>query len=331
MHESRGLGDVYKRQVYILTGSENKARYIVELFREAAGLTNHQQEGYNGLVGISPESPLNFPQSITAVMRVIIAAGLPAVMLPAPLAGFTAPITLAGGLVQQNASMLAAAAMASQINPATPLIYGARLAFANMRTGSSIWGLPNVGMAGAYAVQLADYYGFVSDLYGLSCSSCTHDTQAGYEKMANGLLPLMAGADMISGLGGLASLTVASNEQLVIDNEIMRVLRKMVRGIKLDKDTLAVDVIAAAAEDQPYLLQEHTLRYLRDDEVFIPDLGFDDMWDAWENQDRRDIRQKAGHKVDQLLDSTPEDLQPSETNDIFDSIMAAAQAELVKS
>ena len=320
-----------RKPVYILTGSENKARYIVELFREAAGLTNHQQEGYNGLVGISPESPLNFPQSITAVMRVIIAAGLPAVMLPAPLAGFTAPITLAGGLVQQNASMLAAAAMASQINPATPLIYGARLAFANMRTGSSIWGLPNVAMAGAYAVQLADYYGFVSDLYGLSCSSCTHDTQAGYEKMANGLLPLMAGADMISGLGGLASLTVASNEQLVIDNEIMRVLRKMVRGIKLDKDTLAVDVIAAAAEDQPYLLQEHTLRYLRDDEVFIPDLGFDDMWDAWENQDRRDIRQKAGHKVDQLLDSTPEDLQPSETNYIFDSIMAAAQAELVKS
>ena len=103
------------------------------------------------------------------------------------------------------------------------------------------------------------------------------------------------------------------------------------RGIKLDKDTLAVDVIAAAAEDQPYLLQEHTLRYLRNDEVFIPDLGFDDTWDAWENQDRRDIRQKAGHKVDQLLDSTPEDLQPSETNDIYDSIMAAAQAELVKS
>ena len=129
----------------------------------------------------------------------------------------------------------------------------------------------------------------------------------------------------------MASLTVASYEQLVIDNEIMRVLRKMVRGIKLDKDTLAVDVIAAAAEDQSYLLQEHTLKYLRNDEVFIPDLGFDDTWDAWENQDRRDIRQKAGHKVDQLLDSTPEDLQPSETNDIYDSIMAAVQAELVKS
>jgi trimethylamine--corrinoid protein Co-methyltransferase len=319
-----------RKPVYILAGSENKARYIVELFREAAGPINDQLEGQKGLVGISPESPLNFPQSITDVMRVIISAGLPAVMLPAPLVGFTAPMTLAGGLVQQNASMLAFTAMASRINPATMLIYGARLAFANMRTGNSIWGLPNVAMAGAYAVQLADYYGFVSDVYGLSCSSCTHDTQAGYEKMANGLLPLMAGAGMISGLGGLASLTVASYEQLVIDNEIMRVLRKMVRGIKLNKDTLAVNVIAAAAEDQSYLLQEHTLKYLRNDEVFIPDLGFDDTWDAWENQNRWDIRQKAGHKVRQLLDSTSEELQPYETGDIFDSIMSAAHAELVK-
>jgi trimethylamine--corrinoid protein Co-methyltransferase len=319
-----------RKPLYILAGSENKARYIVELFRAAAGLGINQQEGYKGLVGISPESPLNFPQSITDIMRVIILAGLPAVMLPAPLAGFTAPMTMAGGLVQQNASMLAFTAIASQINPATPLIYGARLAFVNMRTGNSIWGLPNVGMAGAYSVQIADYYGFVSDVYGLSCSSCIHDTQAGYEKMANGLLPMMAGAGMISGFGGLASLTVASYEQLVIDNEIMRVLRKMSRGVNINKDTLAVDVIAAAAADQPYLLQEHTLKHLRNDEVFIPDLGFDDMWDAWENQGRLDIWQKAEHKVHQLLNSTPEDLQPYETNDIFDSIMSAAHAALVK-
>jgi len=320
-----------RKPLYILAGSENKARYIVELFRAAAGLSINQQEGYKGLVGISPESPLNFPQSITDIMRVIISAGLPAVMLPAPLVGFTAPMTMAGGLVQQNASMLAFSAIASQINPATPLIYGARLAFANMRTGNSIWGLPNVGMAGAYSVQIADYYGFVSDVYGLSCSSCISDTQAGYEKMANGLLPLMAGAGMISGFGGLASLTVASYEQLVIDNEIMRVLRKMIRGVKINKDTLAVDVIAAAAaEDQPYLLQEHTLKHLRNDEVFIPDLGFDDMWDAWEKQGRWDIRQKARYKVLQPLDSAPEDLQPDETSDIFDSIISAAHAELVK-
>ncbi len=319
-----------RKPLYVLAGSASQARYIVELFRAAAGLSTDQQEGYQGLVGISPESPLNFPQGITDVMRVIIAAGLPVIMLPAPLVGFTAPMTLAGGLVQQNASMLAFTAIASRINPATPLIYGARLAFANMRTGNSIWGLPNVGMAGAYSVQIADYYGFVSDVYGLSCSACIHDTQAGYEKMANGVLPLMAGAGMISGLGGLANLTIASYEQLVIDNEIMRVLRKMNRGVKINQDTLAVDAIAAAAKDQPYLLQAHTLKHLRNDEVFIPDLGFDSTWDDWENQGRGDIRQKAGHKVHQLLDSAPKDLPSDATNDIFDSIMSTAHAELVK-
>ena len=322
-----------RKPLYVLVGSRDKARYIVELFRAATGLDTGlgigQQEGYKGLVGISPESPLNFPKSIIDVMGVIISAGLPTVMLPAPLVGFTAPMTMAGGLVQQNASMLAFTAIASLINPATPLVYGARLAFANMRTGNSIWGLPNVGMAGAYSVQIADYYGFVSDIYGLSCSSCTHDAQTGYEKMSSGLLPLMAGANMISGLGSLASLTVASHEQLVIDNEIMGIMRRIIQGIKIDKDTLAVDVIAVAAEDQPYLLQEHTLRHLRKDEVFIPDLGFNGMWDQWKDQGGLDIRQKAEHKAHQLLGFTPKDLQPSGTKEIFDSIISEAQTELV--
>ena len=317
------------KPLYVLVGSRDKALYIVELFRAATGLGTGQQEGYKGLVGISPESPLNFPRSITDVMGVIIPAGLPTVMLPAPLVGFTAPMTMAGGLVQQNASMLAFTAIASLINPATPLVYGARLAFANMRTGNSIWGLPNVGMAGAYSAQIADYYGFISDVYGLSCSSCVHDAQTGYEKMSNGLVPMMAGANMISGLGSLASLTVASYEQLVIDNEIMRMLRKIIQGIKIDEDTLAGDVIAAAAEDKPYLLQEHTLRHLRKDEVFIPDLGFDGMWDQWEDQGGLDIRQKAEHKAHQLLDLTLEDLQPPGTKEIFDSIISEAQTELV--
>ncbi len=319
-----------RKPLYVLVGSADKARYIVELFRTVAGADDRRKQGYNGLADISPESPLNFPQSITDVMRVVISAGLPTVMLPAPVVGFSAPMTLAGGLVQQNASMLAFTAIASLFNPATPLIYGARLAFADMRSGNSLWGLPNVGMAGAYAVQLADSYGFVSDVYGLSCTSCTSDTQTGYEKLANGLLPLMAGADMISGLGGLASLTVASYEQLVIDNEIMRVLRKMIQGVKIDTETLAVEAIAAACQDQPYLLQDHTLKHLRNEEIFIPDLGFDGIWDDWEIKGRQDIRQKAREKVHQLLDSTPEDLQPDETNDTLDSIISAAWAELVE-
>ncbi|MBW2710223.1 MAG: trimethylamine methyltransferase family protein, partial [Deltaproteobacteria bacterium] len=65
-----------RKPLYILVGSPKKAQYIVELFQAATGLGNNQQEGYKGLVGISPESPLNFPQSITDVMRVIISAGL---------------------------------------------------------------------------------------------------------------------------------------------------------------------------------------------------------------------------------------------------------------
>lgn len=317
------------KPLYTLVGTADKARYIVDLFNAAPGLNHSPDQGYKGLVGISPESPLNYPKTITDVMKVILSAGLPTIMLPAPLVGFTAPMTLAGGLVQQNASMLAFTAMADVIQPATPLVYGARLAFANMRTGSSIWGVPNVGMAGAYAVQMADYYGFVSDVYGLSCSACIPDTQAGYEKMANGLLPLMAGADMISGPGALASLTIASSEQLIIDNEILRMQRKIGRGIAINEDTLAADAIAAAAKGESYLLQPHTLKHLRSDEVFIPEMGCDSLWDQWETRGCLDVRQKAREKARQMLGASPRDLTPDEGEDDLSAIMAEACAALV--
>jgi len=69
-----------------------------------------------------------------------------------------------------------------------------------MKNTQSILGLPETGISSALAVQLASSLGFMTDVYGLSCTSCALDEQAGYEKMINALLPSMAGATMITGI-----------------------------------------------------------------------------------------------------------------------------------
>lgn len=314
---------------FTLAATPGEARYVAELFKAAQASGPEEGEGHAGIIGISPESPLFFPKVITDSIEIIVSAGIPVAMLPAPIIGFSAPITLAGGLVQQNASMLAFNLIASRINPATPVIYGARLAFANMRIGNSLWGLPDVGRAGACAVQLADFYGFPSDVYGLSSNSCTPDGQASYEKAANGLSPLLAGASLISGSGSLASLTVASLEQLVIDDEIIRVMRRLVQDLKVDEETLAVEAITAALEGKSYLLQEHTVNHLRTGEVFDPGLGFAGQWDEWDKDDRRDLAQRAKARAAEILSSDPEEICGAEAAGWFDSIIRAAEAELV--
>jgi trimethylamine---corrinoid protein Co-methyltransferase len=310
--------------------SPGEAKYIVELFRAVSGSGVSLSENPIGDMGISPQSPLYFPQKIVDTMKIIVSAGIPTVMLAAPIIGISAPMTIAGGLVQMNASMLAFAAMAYLINPDTPLIYGARLAFANMVTGSSIWGLPDTGMASACAVQMAGYYGFLSDVYGFSTTACTSDIQAGYEKTMNGILPLLAGANILSGFGGLSSLLVASYEQLVIDNEIASALKRIARGVTVDSDTLALDVIADVVGGGNYLEQDHTVRHLRGGEIFVPEIGFDGLWNEWESGGQKTMRENAREYVLTMLEQDDfEPLPPRLDNEIA-AIVDAAYEELVE-
>ncbi len=271
--------------------SPEQAKYIVELYNLFSGGDNLNKP--IGTLSISPESPLYYPKEITDTMKTIISAGIPTVMLVAPIAGLTGPFTIAGSITQMNASILAAITIANLINPETPLIYGSRISFPNMKNGFSIWGLPEIGISGAAAVQLAHFYGMTSSVYGLSTSSCTFDNQSGYEKAVNGLLPILAGADTVAGFGGLCSNTVASFEQLVIDNEIFAVLRKVLKGLEINEDTLALDVINNVVNNGNFLEQSHTVKHLRSGEFFTPKIGFDSLWNDWQVGGKLDIKDKA--------------------------------------
>ncbi|WP_027363930.1 trimethylamine methyltransferase family protein [Desulfotruncus alcoholivorax] len=309
--------------------SAREAKYIVELFQVFSGPNNSLTDNPMGLVGISPESPLYFPKEITDTMKLIISAGIPTVILSAPIAGISGPFTIAGGVAQMTAEMLAFAAIAYLINPKTPLIYGSRLNYPNMRNGLSIWGLPEVGIGNVIVAQLARHYGFLTDVYGLSCTSCTFDNQMGYEKAINGILPVIAGANMISGFGSMANLMVASYEQLAIDNETFAMLRKVHRGVQVNPDTLALDVISSVLNGGTFLAQEHTVRHLRGGEIFMPKLGFDYSWSQWEAAGQKDIRMKARELVQEILKNDHYEPLAVEQEKEVDTIVEHAYQELV--
>jgi trimethylamine--corrinoid protein Co-methyltransferase len=310
--------------------SARQARYIIELYRvlaDAAGDSGHFPLAN---AGVSPESPLYYPQEIVDIMKTFIAAEIPLVPLVAPIVGLTGPMTIAGGLAQMNASMLAFSVMAHLINPRTPIIYGARLMFANMRTGCSLMGLPEMGLAGACAVQLARHYGFPSDVYGLGASAAAFDNQLGYEKAVNGILPLLAGANIISGFGLMTSGLMSAHEQLVIDNETYAMLHRVAQGVTVTPDRLAVEVIANVMAGENFLEQEHTLKYLRSGEVFQPQLGFAGLWDEWEDQGRKDIRNRAREEVRRRLQNTQDPPLPADVDREFDRIIATAETDLLQ-
>jgi trimethylamine--corrinoid protein Co-methyltransferase len=309
--------------------SPGEAKYIVELFRSYAGSAEVLAKNPVGIVGISPESPLKLPQVVSDTIREVVSAGVPVSILSAPLGGLSAPVTMAGGLAQTNAEILAFAAVAYAINPETPLFYGARLFFNNMKNGCTILGLPEVGVVSAVSAQIAAYYGFLPDLYGLATTSCTVDNQNGYERAVNCLLPALAGANWLSGFGALASVMVSAYEQLIIDNELFALIKKAAAGLTVDDDTLGFDVLAKVINGGMFLTTPHTVKHLRRGEIFIPTLGFDSVWSTWEKEGCRDIRTVARERAYDLLRQDDPAPLPAELDREVQRIMSAAAKELV--
>jgi trimethylamine--corrinoid protein Co-methyltransferase len=307
----------------------SQARYIVEMYRAmkdiSGGLTKHPMMN----VGISPESPLYYPQEIVDVMKAFIGEGIPTLALVAPILGLTAPMTISGGLTQMNASMLAYCVISRQINPDTAVVYGARLAVANMRTAHSVWGVPEVGMIGACSVQLARHYGLPSDVYGYSSTACAHDPQYGAEMAINGLLPMLAGANIISGFGSFGSGYMSSFEDLVFDDELFGMHLRVAQGIAVDEDHLAVDVIASAMNGKDYFLQPHTLKHLRTGELFTPGIGLYGLVKEWEEQGSKDYATKARERAKELLAAHEDMPLPPEVEREFERIISTAKKELL--
>ncbi|MEG2672549.1 MAG: trimethylamine methyltransferase family protein [Ruthenibacterium sp.] len=307
----------------------NNAKYIAELFQAYGGETLAQKP--IGMVGISPQSPLGLPKEITDTMKYIIGAGIPTSILAAPMGGLTAPLSVTGTVAQAHAEILGFACVAYLINPDCVLFYGARTFFANMKSAQSILGLPETGISSALAVQLATHCGFMTDVNGLACTSCDMDEQAGYEKMMNALLPAMAGATLITGIGSLASVMCTSLGQLVLDNEMMAMVRKAQKALSFDPDEMGWDAIECVVQDDDtFLVQDHTIEHLHD-EVFETDIGFDGVWADWVSSNEVPLAVRAKERACDLILRDQELHAKPSVQEKVDAIMAKAQQELCPS
>jgi trimethylamine--corrinoid protein Co-methyltransferase len=280
-------------------------------------------------LGISPVSPLFFPDDIVEAIMETARLGIPFGPLPCPNVGGTAPMSLAGALAQQNAEVLVAVVLAQCIHPGLPILYSGRLAMLDMRVGNAIWGGVELGMVSAATVQLAHRYRLPVNVYGLSTNTYTLDLQNGYERAINALLPALAGADELSGIGEMAGGAMGCLAQMVIDDEIAAGILRIRRGFVVDEDTLALPVIEAVMDgDRNFLGQRHTVRYLRMGEVLQTKLAERGVWDEWEKAGRKDHAVRAQAQAQQLLEEHEviplADAQERE----LDRILRAAERQL---
>lgn len=308
---------------------------------QGPGVTNAREVGYAlrmaEVIGppgevlslaVSPVSPLTFPDDGVEAMMAIAEHGVPFGPLPCPTAGTTAPMSLAGALVQQNAENLAAIVLAQLVHPGLPIIYCGRLAVMEPRTGG-ILSTVEIGLLSAGTVQLGHRYHLPVNVYGFSTNAYMPDVQNGAERAFNALLPALAGADELSGIGELGAGTISSSVQIVLDNEIAGSVERAVRGFVVDADTLAVEVIGRVMDGpRNFLAEKHTALMLRAGELFHTRLAERRAWEAWDRADREGMVERAHAEVNRLLAEHEVPPLAAEQERALDAIMQAADGDL---
>jgi trimethylamine--corrinoid protein Co-methyltransferase len=156
------------------------------------------------------------------------------------------------------------------------------------------------------------------------------DLQNGYERSLNALLPALAGADELSGVGELAAGVTGAYVQMVCDDEIAASVRRLRRGFEANEDTLAVDVIAAVMEgSRNFLDQRHTVRHLRAGELWPTRLAERRAWEEWQQAGREGMVERAQAQAERLLVEHQVPPLAEDQERALDEILAAAGRELV--
>ncbi len=156
--------------------------------------------------------------------------------------------------------------------------------------------------------------------------------QNGYERALNAVIPALAGADELSGIGEMSAGVMGSYAQMVCDDEIAASVRRVRCGFATDQDALAVEVIAAVMDgSRNFLDQRHTVRYLRAGEVMYTKLAERRAWDQWEASGRLSMAQRAQAEAERLL--AEHDVPPltDDQERELDEIMHEAERSLLSS
>ncbi len=304
------------------------ARYVLEIYRAIAGGDAALRARPMVEAFLEPISPLQLPHDGLDVLMEFVRAGQPASFGPMAMASGTAPATLAGTLAQENAEVLSGVVVTQLLAPGTPVTYGGIPHIMDPSTSICSFGSPEQALMGVAMAQIARFYGFPVYINVGITDAKVPDAQAGIEKGATMVLGVLAGADTFGHAGICGTDHGASLPWLLIDNELMAYVKRIARGLEINADTLAIDVIHAVGPAGNYLAEEHTVQHFRR-EIWLPGPAWTrQTWDGWESEGQTSMGERAAAEVKRILAThEPEPIDEALAREV-DRIVKSARREM---
>lgn len=312
------IGDLYRLYlslIYmnkpIVTGAFGIDTWWImwEMLSLVAGGKEHLAERPLAVFDVCPTPPLLWSNLTCQNLIDCARTGVPAELVSMPLAGATSPVTLAAAVIQHAAETLSGITIGQIANPGSPIVWGGAPAAFDMRTGTTPMGDVNTWLIDMTYAQVGKSLNLPTHTYMGSSDSKLLDVQSGIESAGGTILAAISGINMISGAGMVDFLRSQSFEKLILDAEIIGMAKRLLIGVEVRDQPIAIDLMRKSAHQANFLSQTHTHKNFRK-ELHIPSEVFDrGSLDAWQKKGSKSATARASERMDKLLESyTPSSL-----------------------
>lgn len=242
---------------------------LVEILEAVAGAPLARRPIFSAIV--CTVAPLQHDGLMTEAALDLARRGVPIFVLPMPLMGTTAPMSLAGTCVVHLAELLSALVPLQLAKPGCAVVSCSTATVADMRSGGYLCGAPEKALLNAALTEMGKFYGLPTQADGVGADAATPDLQAGVEGLGVALAPVWAGVDSLIAAGCLDGVQVASYAKAVLDNDTLGYLRRISDGDSFSGAEALADEIAAVGIGGHYLTRRSTRARAHSGVVWRPD------------------------------------------------------------
>ena len=239
------------------------ARIMIELASTVVGGREELRRRPIFSCATNPISPLSFDKGAVEAQVEFARAGVPVLCHSMSMSGMSAPVTLAGTIVNLNAENLASIVISQCASPGAPHIYGSCSMPADLVSGAINLYAPEGMMISAAAGQMARRYGRPCMVANWGMGGKGPGIQVSLSEAFAYALGVFSGSDLISGIGGFDSAKGCSMEQMVLDSIVWEDFRAFLRDFTIDDKTTALDVMREVGHGNSFLSHAHTGRTFR--------------------------------------------------------------------
>jgi trimethylamine--corrinoid protein Co-methyltransferase len=307
-----GISDSYRLYLSLLHGEKPvvTGAFTVEAFdlmRDLQVIARGSEAALRAapltIFSCCPTAPLRWSDVTSQNLVDCARAGIPVEFISMPLAGFVAPVTLVGSIVQHAAETLSGVVIAQLASPGAPMLWGGSPAVFDVRYETTPMGAIETAMLDCANAEVGRRLGMPTQGYVALSDAKLLDAQAGLETAMGAMLAALSGINSISGPGMLDFESCQSLEKLVLDNEICGMALRLLRGIEPRDDFPALPIFRELLRDEHLLIAKHTRRWLKDQITFPGPVIDRSNQSRWQEEGRLTLGERARREVERLVEA----------------------------